>query len=141
MSVVNRAEADGISYWQQVREEQVKLEKVLVGMPWQRPDCIYMKDNGRRLPGMNPNPRIFGAVSLIGSVKKAAELIFVGNHDLCSQEDVDAYEAEQARRRAEAGMTAAAKRGTVVFAPPTSEGNSSEIETLKARLAALEGAK
>jgi hypothetical protein len=135
----NRADgAEGISYWTQVHEEQIKLEKVLISMPWQKADCIYMCDNGRKLPGMHPNPRITGAVSIIGNLKKAAELILIGNHDLCTQAEVEAYEAAQEKKRAEMGMAAAAKRGTIQFQPPTSS-NQPEIESLKARLAALEG--
>jgi hypothetical protein len=130
-----------------VREEQAKLEKILPSMPWQSRQCIYMRDNGRLLPGMNPNPRREGAVSLIGpraneadATKRAAELILIGNHDLCNEQEVADYEAAQAKARAEAGMASAARRGTITFAPPTSASSDpGELAALKARIAALEG--
>jgi hypothetical protein len=119
------ANVANLPFWDEVHQEMKLLLLEKTKRLWEPRDFFYLVENGRRLSGGRPNPNQKGTITLVSAdpnsktgLKLAAKLLVEGSHDLATQEQAQAYEAEQTQRRAEAGRARAEKNNTVVFQPP-----------------------
>ena len=85
----------GLQYWQDIREMEKEILQGISTRTLQNAECIYIRSQRNRAAGSLP-----GSVSLV-KLRNAAMCLYAGTHVLMNDQEIEAYQKQEAAKRDE----------------------------------------